>query len=581
MGVVVLARQLTLGREVAIKFVNLAIADEPGEKIARFRQEAELMARVAHPNIATVYDFGTVDDQPYLVMEYVGGGDLRREMVADQPMSVERSLALLRPIVRALSYLHRQGILHRDLKPENVLMFDEETPKVADFGIAVLGGSALESSSRTEQAMGTIGYVAPEQQYRLQVDERADQFSLAAITYELLTGRKPLGVFEPPSRLNRTLGPSVDAVVMRALSEDREDRYPTIQEFGDALDRALTSAGGRGRGRAHRLRGLAVVVVAFAAALAGIAVVSRVSPGPAPTRQAERPLAKPIPPAASAPSPARAPVARPVKCVVNSAGMTLVLIPPGAFLMGSPETDSEARPNELPRHRVAISHAFLLGAHEVTVRQFRAFVEQTGYRTDAESDGEGGSAYDPEREKVVSDPDLNWRRPGYPRTQDDDEPVVQVSWNDAMAFCRWLSEREKRPYRLPTEAEWEYACRAGTTTRWYSGDSPEGLELYAWTPNSGPATTHRVGTKQPNAFGLYDMHGNVWEWCLDRFGRYPSDPETDPTGPLAGKTRVLRGGSWDRKKFRRTTSAYRHDAKPTARSYTYGFRVCQPSSPSP
>jgi formylglycine-generating enzyme required for sulfatase activity len=235
----------------------------------------------------------------------------------------------------------------------------------------------------------------------------------------------------------------------------------------------------------------------------------------------------------------------------------------------------------MPRHRVVISRPFSLGAHEVTVRQFREFVEETGYRTDAESDGVGGLVHDSEREKVVSDPNLNWRRPGYPRAQDDDEPVVQVSWNDAMAFCRWLSQREKRPYRLPTEAEWEYACRAGSTTRWSSGDSPEGLELYAWTPNSGGPTTHRVGTKKPNAFGLYDMHGNVWEWCLDRSGLYRSDPETDPQGPPVGKTRVLRGGAWDRKKIRRTSSAYRHDAEPTSRSLTYGFRVCQPSSPSP
>ena len=319
MGVVVLARQLALGREVAIKFVNVAVAAEPGEKVARFRREAELMARISHPNIATVYDFGTVDGQPYLVMEYVGGGDLRREMVAHEPMPVERSLALLRPIIRALSYLHRQRILHRDLKPENVLMFDEDTPKVADFGIAVLGGSAVESSTRTEQSMGTIGYVAPEQQYRLKVDERADQFSLAAITYELLTGHKPLGAFEPPSRLNRTLGASVDAVVMRALSEDRDDRYPTIQEFGDALDRALTGT----RGRARSLRRLAVGG-AFLAALAGIVVVSRGRPGPPPTREAEHPpLARPIPPAP-------APVARPAERVVNSVGMTLVLIPAGA-----------------------------------------------------------------------------------------------------------------------------------------------------------------------------------------------------------------------------------------------------------
>ena len=179
-------------------------------------------------------------------------------------------------------------------------MFDKDTPKVADFGIAVLGGAAGELSTHTESSMGTIGYVAPEQQYRLKVDERADQYSLAAITYELLTGQKPLGVFEPPSRLNRTLGTSVDAVVMRALSEDRDDRYPTIQEFGNALDRALTGS----RGRARGLRRLAMGG-ALMAAVAGIAVASRGRSRPAPTRSPEHPpLARPIPHAA-------APAARP------------------------------------------------------------------------------------------------------------------------------------------------------------------------------------------------------------------------------------------------------------------------------
>jgi formylglycine-generating enzyme required for sulfatase activity len=259
--------------------------------------------------------------------------------------------------------------------------------------------------------------------------------------------------------------------------------------------------------------------------------------------------------------------------------MTLVPVPAGEFLMGSPETDPEARPNEKPRHRVMITRLFYLGAHEVTVGQFRAFVEKTGYRTDAETDGKGGSIYDSDLEQNINDSKLNWRQPGYPRPQGDDEPVVQVSWNDARAFCGWLSDREKRLYRLPTEAEWEYACRAGSTTSWASGDSPEDLESLAWTPNSGSPTTHRVGSKAPNAFGLFDMHGNVWEWCLDSYGAYPHGPVIDPTGPPAGKSRVLRGGAWDRKKIRRTKSAYRHDSKPTARFYTYGFRVCRPLNP--
>jgi formylglycine-generating enzyme required for sulfatase activity len=232
---------------------------------------------------------------------------------------------------------------------------------------------------------------------------------------------------------------------------------------------------------------------------------------------------------------------------------------------------------------VTISRPFYLGACEVTVGQFRAFVEQTDYRTEAETDRKGGFVpndrlKNKDDTKIVNDPKVNWREPGLSREQADNEPVVQVSWNDAMAFCRWLSEKEGVIYRLPTEAEWEYACRAGTTTLWSSGDSPLQLESYAWTPNSASPTTHPVGGKAPNPFGLFDMHGNVWEWCLDYLGPYGSAPEKDPMGPATGVEHVLRGGAWDRKNIRRTKSAYRTSAEPSYRQYTYGFRVCRPAS---
>src|SRR5262249_24196357 len=148
--------------------------------------------------------------------------------------------------------------------------------------------------------------------------------------------------------------------------------------------------------------------------------------------------------------------------LINVVDMILVLVSEGEFLMGSPDADPAAKAIEKPRHRVRISRPFYLGAHEVTVGQFRAFVAATGYRTEAESSGEGGSIYDRVHKRFEQISDCNWRNPGLPLAQGDDEPVVQVSWNDAMAFCRWLSERDHRSYRLPTEAEWEYACRAGS-----------------------------------------------------------------------------------------------------------------------
>ena len=179
-------------------------------------------------------------------MEYVEGGDLRRKMTPDKPMEIGQVRNVLGPVCEALTSLHRQGILHRDLKPENILMHDETNPKVADFGIAVLR-TGLSSLTRTGLGLGTLGYVAPEQQYRLAVDERADQYSLAAVAYEMLTGVKAVGVFCPPSSHNPTLGEAVDGVIKRGLAEDPNIRFPSIREFWSALDEALKTTRDRGR----------------------------------------------------------------------------------------------------------------------------------------------------------------------------------------------------------------------------------------------------------------------------------------------------------------------------------------------
>lgn len=280
MGAVYLARQIALGRPVAIKFLVPEGESDPEQGHARFRREAELMARVSHPHIVSVHDFGESDGRPYLIMEYVEGGDLRRRMTPGEPWPADRVRALILPVGEALAYLHRRGIIHRDLKPENVLLDDEEHPRVADFGIAVLraGNGSL---TQTGWRLGTMGYVAPEQHYGLKVDERADQYSLAAVAYELLTGYAPFGAFKPPSRHNPGLDPEVDAVIMRALEESPNARYATISEFTAALDRSLTTSPARPTTNAprHPIRA-ALALLAVAGLLMGFVAWFRAG-GPA------------------------------------------------------------------------------------------------------------------------------------------------------------------------------------------------------------------------------------------------------------------------------------------------------------
>jgi formylglycine-generating enzyme required for sulfatase activity len=231
------------------------------------------------------------------------------------------------------------------------------------------------------------------------------------------------------------------------------------------------------------------------------------------------------------------------KLTVNSIGMTLALIPSGKFLMGAPESEPHWA-HEAPQHEVTLSQPFYVGIYKVTVGQFGAFVKETGYKTEAETSG-GATGRAPDG-KWAKDPACNWRNPGFAQT--DDHPVVCVSWNDTQAFCAWLSKKEAHTYHLPTEAQWEYACRAGSRTRYYFGDSDADLPNYAWFGPNADMQSQPVGRKKPNAWGLYDMHGNVWEWTADWFNTdyYKESPKQDPLGPTQTVgARAVRGGGWD------------------------------------
>ncbi|HEV3260242.1 MAG TPA: SUMF1/EgtB/PvdO family nonheme iron enzyme [Gemmataceae bacterium] len=241
--------------------------------------------------------------------------------------------------------------------------------------------------------------------------------------------------------------------------------------------------------------------------------------------------------------------------------LTLVLIPPGQFQMGSPDNE-EGHQKDEQKHPVEITEPFYLGKYTVTVGQFRRFVNDAEYKTEAEQAGE----------------EHNWRAVGS-FEQTDEHPVVDVTWNDARAFCEWLGKETGKKYRVPTEAEWEYSCRAGTTTPFYSGDSVDKLSEVARVNKAVTDGTAPVGQYKPNGFGLYDMHGNVWQWCQDWYDRdyyivvIPNDsPRQDPPGPAAGSFRVNRGGafpdvSWDCRAAKRDWDA------PANRNDLIGFRV--------
>ncbi len=230
-----------------------------------------------------------------------------------------------------------------------------------------------------------------------------------------------------------------------------------------------------------------------------------------------------------------------LKAITNSIGMKLVLIHAGSFTMGSPVGELGREDNETA-HEVTISKSYYLGVFEVTQDEY---------------------------EKVIGSKPSQFKG--------GTNPVEKVSWEEAVVFCKTLSERpgEKaagRVYRLPTEAEWEYACRANSGSAYCFGDSADSLEEYGWFSENSERNTHPVGEKKPNRWGLYDMHGNVWEWCEDCCADYPSGEATDPQGPREDSTRVRRGGCWFFvAKYCR--AAMRDAGVPTLRSADIGFRV--------
>lgn len=216
--------------------------------------------------------------------------------------------------------------------------------------------------------------------------------------------------------------------------------------------------------------------------------------------------------------------------------MEFVLIPAGSFTMGS----DKSRDNEKPAHKVTITNPFYLGKYEVTQPQYEVIM------------GMNPSGF-----------------------KNPKNPVEKVTWYMAVEFCEKLSKKTGKTCRLPTEAEWEYACRAGSDTKYCFGEFSKPLKEYAWFKKNAAGKTHEVGQKKPNDWGLYDMYGNAWEWCQDWYDQtfYANSPEKDPKGPETGKWRVLRGGSWYEPDSALKSST-RARIKPKVTDTNYGFRVC-------
>ncbi len=577
MAVVYKATDLNLDRFVAIKFILLH-GESSDTSLTRFKREALSLAKLSHPHILSIFDYGEFEGRPYLVMEYISGGTLK-DMLKGKPFSSERAVQITTALARALETAHSKGIIHRDVKPANILMANGRDPKLSDFGIAklILDDEATSDLTGTGKGIGTYKYMAPEQGLG-NADERSDIYSLGVVLYQMVTGRLPFDGNTPldvmikkkkeelpkPSKHNPNLPTAIEQVLIKALAREPENRYRTMQDFASALE-GINSNGpiktGPSKYWLTRIFIAGILVLCCGASIFGTyqVVPNLLTPAPTPTRTAS-PTSSPT----NTPAITSTPTPFPDE-ITNDAGATMRLIPEGEFTMGG----NDGYPDERPAHLIYLN-AYYMDKYEVTNSLFEACVNN-------------GGCIPPQNLGSITNAQY------YGNSQFADYPVIYVDWYQAKAYCEW------RGARLPTEAEWEKAAR-GTDERIYPWGNSfqckngnfddilglDGKYISDVKNCDGYQETILVGLFDSGSspYEIYDMAGNVWEWVGDWYdgNYYSGSPYNNPQGALTGNDRVGRGGAWDVAITKNLLTTRRVGFDPSTAGNNLGFR-CASSLP--
>lgn len=460
----------------------------------KFRREASKLAMLSHPNIVRVLEVFEANNTIYYSMEYLPDGTLNDYVMARGGLPEQEAIGCIRRIGSALMYLHANKMLHLDVKPANIMRSEStNTLKLIDFGLAKRYVSTGEAESSANLGVGTSGYAPLEQadgNREQEFSPQIDVYALGATYYKLLTAQVPdtavevlnRGLSTMPLVKKKVSQKSIDAI-KAAMEPTIAKRLKTVEQFLEMLPRVDDEQLFPQENHDDRWKWMSfAIVMAFLSIVAGVKMLHNDTLSTAPQEE--------------------------VSVVDSNFEIPMVHVEGGTFLMGSDRKDADA--DEKPVRKVTLS-SFSIGKYEVTQGQWRAVMENV---------------------KSTTSKNANY-------------PMFNVTWNQVQVFIERLNKKTGRHYRLPTEAEWEYAARGGkkAVATNYSGD--DSLEMVGWYADNSNRHPHTVGSLKPNALGIYDMTGNVWEYCSDFYAPYEGNDLRNPHGPRKGDYHVIRGGSWN------------------------------------